>query len=51
MDPSNGMVYREFLNDVYLMLSLGSENYGFKVRNHNEDLIFKNEDSMFKLDT
>jgi hypothetical protein len=51
MDPSNGPLYQEALNEKYLMLSLGSESFGFKVRNHNEDLIFKNEDNMYKLDT
>lgn len=39
------------MNENYLSLSLGSENFKFKVRNFNEDLIFKNEDSMYKLDT
>ena len=51
MDPKNGTFYQEFLNEKYLMLSLGSESFGFKVRNQNEDLIFKNEDNMYKLDT
>lgn len=30
---------------------MGSENFKFKVRNINEDMIFKNEDEMYKLDT
>ena len=30
---------------------MGSENFKFKVRNINEDMVFKNEDEMFKLDT
>lgn len=29
---------------------MGSENFKFKVRNLNEDLIFRNEDNMYKLD-
>ena len=29
---------------------MGSENFKFKVQNVNEDLIFKNEDEMYKLD-
>lgn len=39
------------LNDKYLSLSKGSENFKFKVRNVHEDLIFKNEDDMYKLDS
>lgn len=30
---------------------MGSENFKGKVRHGNEDLIFKNEDEMYKLDT
>jgi len=30
---------------------MGSENFKFKIRNINEDNIFKNEDEMYKLDT
>jgi hypothetical protein len=29
---------------------MGSENFKFKMRNVNEDAIFKNEDDMCKLD-
>lgn len=39
------------MNERYLSLSMGSENFKFKVRNANEDAIFKNEDDMYKLDT
>jgi hypothetical protein len=51
MDPKNGKFYRQYLNDEYLSLSMGSENFKFKVRNLNEDLIFRNEDNMYKFDT
>jgi len=47
----DGGFYQSFLNDRYLSLSMGSENFKFKVRNINEDLIFKNEDEMYKLDS
>lgn len=50
MDPKNGMFFRQYLNEEYLSLSMGSENFKFKVRNLNEDLIFRNEDNMYKLD-
>lgn len=50
MDPYNGKFYTELLNDQYLSLATGSENYKFKVRNLNEEMIYKNEDDMFKLD-
>lgn len=29
---------------------MGSENFKFKIRNINEDMIFKNEDDIYKLD-
>jgi|TARA_B110000285_G_scaffold232946_1_gene305368 hypothetical protein len=51
LDPANGVFYRQFLNENYLSLSMGSENFKFKIRNINEDMIFKNEDEMYKLDT
>lgn len=51
LDPKHDGFYKGFLNDKYLSLSLGSESYKFKMRNANEDAIFKNEDDMYKLDT
>ena len=39
------------LNERYLSLSMGSENFKCRIRNSNEDLIFKNEDEMYKYDT
>lgn len=50
MNPQNEGKYAPFLNERYLSLSMGSENFKFKIRNINEDLIFKNEDDMYKLD-
>jgi hypothetical protein len=50
MDPKNAGQYAPFLNERYLSLSMGSENFKFKIRNINEDMIFKNEDDMYKLD-
>ena len=50
LDPKNGMFFRQYLNEEYLSLSMGSESFKFKVRNLNEDLIFRNEDNMYKLD-
>ena len=44
-------VYQQFLNERYLSLSMGSENFKFKDRNINENLIFRNEDEMYKYDT
>ena len=49
--PENKDEFSAFLNDKYLSLSMSSENFKFKMRNANEDLIFKNEDEMYKLDT
>ena len=51
MDPNNGTHYQSVLNERYLSLSMGSENFKCKMRNANEDAIFKNEDEMYKLDT
>lgn len=51
MDTANGGLYKQFLNDRYLSLSMGSENFKFKDRNINENMIFKNEDEMYKYDT
>lgn len=51
MNPENNDHYRSALNERYLSLSMYSENFKCKVRNGNEDLIFKNEDEMYKLAT
>ena len=51
LDPKNGKDYSSFLNERYLSLSMGSENFKCRIRNLNEDLIFKNEDDMYKIDT
>lgn len=51
MNPENNNHYRGALNERYLSLSMYSENFKCKVRNGNEDLIFKNEDEMYKLAT
>ena len=49
LDPKNGDAYHPFLNEKYLMLSIGSENFKFKDRNLHENMIFKNEDEMYRL--
>ena len=51
LNPQNDGFYKQFLNEKYLSLSMGSENFKFKMRNANEDLIFRNEDDMYRLDT
>ena len=51
MNPENNGHYQNALNERYLSLSMYSENFKCKIRNGNEDLIFKNEDEMYKLDT
>lgn len=51
LNPRNDGFYKQFLNEKYLSLSMGSENFKFKMRNANEDLIFRNEDDMYRLDT
>ena len=49
-NPKNREFYKKLLNDDYLSLATGSENYKFKVRNLNEEIIYKTEDDMFKID-
>lgn len=44
-------VYFKNINDQYLSLATGSENFKFKFRNTNEDSIYKNEDKLYELDT
>lgn len=44
-------VYWKNINDRYLSLATGSENFKFKFRNTNEENIYKTEDKMYELDT
>lgn len=44
-------IYWSNINDQYLSLATGSENFKFKFRNTNEELIYKTEDKMYELDT
>jgi len=38
------------LNDGFCSITTGSENFKFKQKNLNEDLLFKNEDDMYSVD-
>lgn len=51
LKPQNKGHYRDVLNERYLSLSMGSENFKGKIRHGNEDLIFKNEDEMYRYET
>ena len=51
MNPEHNNHYRGALNERNLSLSMYSEHFKCKVRNGHEDLIFKNEDEMYKLAT
>lgn len=44
-------VYYKNLNDRYLSLALGTENYKFKFRNINEENVYKAEDKLYEHDT
>lgn len=44
-------IYFTNINDQYLSLATGSENFKFKFRNTNEEGIYKTEDKMYELDT
>jgi len=43
-------VYWKHINDSYLSLATGSENFKFKFRNTYEELIYKNEDKIYEQD-
>ncbi len=38
------------LNDRYCSSTIGTENFKFKIRNPNEEALFKNEDDMYEID-
>jgi paired amphipathic helix protein Sin3a len=38
------------LNDNYCSSTIGTENFKFKIRNANEENLFKNEDEMYEID-
>lgn len=38
------------LNDRYCSSTIGTENFKFKIRNPNEEALFKNEDDMYEVD-
>lgn len=44
-------VYLSNINDQYLSLATGSENFKFKFRNTYEELIYKTEDKIYELDS
>jgi histone deacetylase complex regulatory component SIN3 len=44
-------IYHKNINDQYLSLATGSENFKFKFRNTNEEQIYKTEAKMYELDT
>lgn len=44
-------IYYSNINDQYLSLATGSENFKFKFRNFAEEIVYKTEDKMYELDT
>lgn len=44
-------IYLSNINDQYLSLATGSENFKFKFRNTYEELIYKTEDKIYELDS
>jgi len=43
-------MYSDTLNDDYCCWTIGTENFKFKIRNQNEEALFKNEDEMYEID-
>jgi hypothetical protein len=44
-------LYKDNLNDQYLSMATGTEDFKFKFRNHNQEIIYKVEDRLYELDT
>jgi len=44
-------IYFLNINDRYLSLATGSENFKFKFRNINEENIYKAEDKLYEVDS
>lgn len=44
-------IYWSNINDQYLSLATGSENFKFKFRNTNEEQIYRTEDRMYEIDS
>mmetsp|Transcript_23282 Transcript_23282/g.17699 ORF Transcript_23282/g.17699 Transcript_23282/m.17699 type:complete len:145 (+) Transcript_23282:1011-1445(+) len=49
-EPSVRSWYEGILNDLYTSLPQGSESFKFKYKNQYEDVLFRTEDEMYKLD-
>lgn len=49
-DLAFGALYRAVLNDDYSSLPQGSESFKFKTKNQYEEILFKTEDDMYKID-
>eukprot|EP00351_Strombidinopsis_sp_SopsisLIS2011_P006564 CAMPEP_0116871890 /NCGR_PEP_ID=MMETSP0463-20121206/2430_1 /TAXON_ID=181622 /ORGANISM="Strombidinopsis sp, Strain SopsisLIS2011" /LENGTH=78 /DNA_ID=CAMNT_0004511143 /DNA_START=1019 /DNA_END=1255 /DNA_ORIENTATION=+ len=43
-------ISRQTLNNKFCSITCGSENFKSKIKNLNEENLFKNEDEMYKLD-
>lgn len=42
--------YNSIFNDVFTSLPQGSESFKFKYKNQYEDILFRTEDEMYKVD-
>lgn len=49
-NPTFRELYESVLNDVYTSLPTGSESFKFKYKNQYEDILFRTEDEMYKID-
>jgi histone deacetylase complex regulatory component SIN3 len=49
-DPEFRDLYEAVFNDIFTSLPQGSESFKFKYKNQYEDVLFRTEDEMFKMD-
>jgi paired amphipathic helix protein Sin3a len=49
-DKDYAELYKQVFNEDYSSLPQGSENFKFKIKNQYEDVLFRVEDEMYKLD-
>jgi paired amphipathic helix protein Sin3a len=49
-DPVLRDFYKSVFNDIYTSLPQGSESFKFKYKNQYEDVLFRTEDEMYKVD-
>jgi histone deacetylase complex regulatory component SIN3 len=49
-DPTYAPLFKQVFNEDYSSLPQGSENFKFKIKNQYEEVLFRIEDEMYKVD-